>query len=95
MVEQLADDRPEDGVTEEFKPLVGGQAVFGPGRMRQRGPQQPLVGKRVVDPLFASLKQRGELQIGVVRGILGHGQTAGGKRVLPRPRFISLTIAPT
>ena len=52
-VERLADEKPQDGIAEKLEPLVGGQAVLGPGGVGQGGHQQGGVTKHVSDPALA------------------------------------------
>ena len=58
MKEELANHRPENGVAQEFQPLVGGQTVFGAGGVGQGGLQQILVRKTITDSLLAVGYQR-------------------------------------
>ena len=64
--EQLADDRPQDRVAEEFQALVGGQPMLGPGGMRQRCQQQALILEMIADPRLKLFQERDLLGLGSV-----------------------------
>ena len=61
--EELADDRAEDRVAEELEPLVRGQPVVRPRRVRQRLAQEVGATKRVADHLLALLEHSGVVPV--------------------------------
>jgi len=52
-IEHLADHESEDCVAEKFEPLVGGEAMLGPGGVGQGRHEQARIPKFVVDPPLA------------------------------------------
>ena len=58
-VERLTDDQVEDGVAEEFHPLVAVEAVIGDGGMGEGLPEEVGVFERVAEDLLGALAQVG------------------------------------
>ena len=78
--EQLADDGPQDRVSQELKPFVGGQPMLGAGGMRQGLPQQFLILKDVPDPPLAPLQPAGLLLVGLPE-VLRPGRRPAARRL--------------
>ena len=55
-IEELADDRAQDGVAEKLESLVTSEPMVGPRRMRQGGHEQGLVLKLITNTPFATLQ---------------------------------------